>query len=91
MQSPDAMRRGKEERCLMALPLVVVPRTSAGTTNTGSGAAARVQPAQAAPRICEAAPSVFESLFPHLPQAGESVGDERRPVEECQRGLAETQ
>ena len=37
-------------------------------------------------RICEDAPSVLRSLFPHLPQAGVSVGDDRRLVEECQCG-----
>ena len=41
-------------------------------------------------RFCEVASSVFEGLFPHLPQAGVSVGDDRRLVEECQRGRAET-
>jgi ATP-dependent Clp protease ATP-binding subunit ClpB len=38
-------------------------------------------------RICEVASSVFGCLFPHLPQAGVSVGDDRWLVEERQRGL----
>jgi hypothetical protein len=61
----------------------------------GSSADREVRPRLAAKgqsaRICEVAPSVFGSLLPHSAQAGASVGDDRRLVDECQRGLAETQ
>jgi hypothetical protein len=38
-------------------------------------------------RICENTSSVCRERFPHLPQAGVSVGDDRWLVEERQRGL----
>jgi hypothetical protein len=84
MHTPDATRRGNAK----PWPFNVI---APSLRNDGHGYCPERVRLGLTARFCDASPSTPGSRCPHLPQAGTDAGDDRRMVEACQRGRAETQ